>query len=151
MKPLSEKFTRFGQQFEQICRTPAVAIYRRQLNGRQKSYEVIVIRVADRRLENRDGKAVFLPCEPYECYPSTEQWGSCGWTYTTEDDARAKYDLLNDPGYQLPAPPLYPIRVRARDGIAKERVSGGGSIEVAPAPNPVCGRAASAANPPRTP
>lgn len=131
MKRLSEKFTRFGEQFEQVCRTAATAMYRRHLNGCQVSYEVIVIRVADRKPEKSSGKIKFVSCEPYECYPSSEQWGSCGWTYTTEEDARAKYDLLNDPAYKLPAPPLYPIRLRARDGIVQERVSAAGSMAVA--------------------
>ncbi len=37
--------------------------------------------------------------------------------FTTEEDARAKYDLINDPSFQLPAPPIYPIRARAADGV----------------------------------
>ena len=130
MKRLPRKFSKYGEQFEQLCRTSATAIYRRHLNGRQKSYEVMVIRVADRRPDKSDGKIRFVACEPYECYPSAEQWGACGWTYTTEKDARAKYDLLNDPAYKLPAPPLYPIRLRARDGIVQDCVSAAGSMAV---------------------
>jgi hypothetical protein len=131
MKRLPEKFTKYREQFEQICRTANTAIYRRHINGRQKSYEVIVIRVADRKAVKSAGKVQFIGCEKYECYPSSETWGRCGWTYTTEEDARAKYDLLNDPSYKLPAPPLYPIRLRARDGILPERVLLGGSIKAA--------------------
>jgi len=122
MKKLPEKFTKYGHQFEQVRRTEHTAIYVMHINGRQKCWEVIVIRIADRRPDKSTGKLTFIPCEAYECYPSSEVWGSCGFTYATEKDAQAKYDLLNDPSFQLPAPPLYPIRLRARDGIVAERV-----------------------------
>ena len=128
MKRLPKKFTKYGYQFEQICRTERTAIYVQHINGRQKGYEVIVIRGADRKPVKSGGKVKWVQCEPYECYPSTEAWGSCGFTYTTEQDARAKYDLLNDPGFKLPAPPLYPIRLRARDGILQERSLHVGSV-----------------------
>jgi hypothetical protein len=120
MKPLPEKFTKYRHQLEQLCRTEKTAIYLQHINGRQKAYEVIVIRVADRKPIKSGGKMEWVQCEPYECYPATETWGSCGFTYTTEEDARAKYDLLNDPSFKLPAPPLYPIRARERDGILQE-------------------------------
>src|SRR6266853_3730101 len=131
MKRLPEKFTKYRYQFEQICRTQNTALYKQHINGRQKAYEVVVIRVCDRRLTKSAGKLKWVECEPYECYPSSETWGSCGFTYTTEEDARAKYDLLNEPSYKLPAPPLYPIRLRARDGILQERVLPAGSIKAA--------------------
>ena len=114
MKTLPKGFTKYGHQFEQLCRTKKTAIYHQHINGRQKSYEVVVIRVADRTVEKMNGEIQFVSCEPYECYPSTEKWGSCGWTYPTEEDARAKYDLLNDPLFKLPAPPIYPIKVPAQ-------------------------------------
>lgn len=114
MKKLNTKFTKYGHQFEQLCRTEKTAIYLQHINGRQKSYEVIVIRVADRTVEKINGKIQFVFSEPYECYPSTEKWGSCGWTYPTEEDARAKYDLLNDPLFKLPAPPIYPLKAPAQ-------------------------------------
>jgi hypothetical protein len=122
MNRLPEKLTKYQHQFEQICRTKNTAIYLQHISGRQKAYEVIVIRIADRQLVKSGGQVKWAECEPYECYPSSETWGSCGFTYTTEEDARAKYDLLNDPSFKLPAPPLYPIRVRARNGIFTERV-----------------------------
>ena len=133
MRRLPEKFTKYGQQFEQICRTEQTAIYRRHTNGRQKSYEVIIVRVADRSPVKLDEKVRWEKCEPYECYPSSEKWGTCGWTYSTEEDARAKYDLINDPRYKLPAPPIYPLRARATDGIAQKRVSLARSIKTADA------------------
>jgi hypothetical protein len=57
-------------------------------------------------------------CEPYECYPGSEAWGRSGWTYTNWEDAKAKYDLLNDPAFKVSAPPIYPVR--ARIGISQD-------------------------------
>jgi hypothetical protein len=114
MRGLPQKFTKYGQQFEQLCRTSDTAIYLRHINARQKSYEVVVVRVADKKPEKVNGAIHFVTCEPYECYPSSEKWGSCGWTYSSEEDARAKFDLLSDPAFKLPAPPLYPIKVPAQ-------------------------------------
>ena len=92
---------------------------------------MIVIRVADRSLVKLDKAVMWEECDPYECYPATEKWGTCGWTYSTEEDARAKYDLINDPRYKLPAPPIYPLRARAADGIVQKPVSLTGSINTA--------------------
>ena len=129
VKRLPEKFTRNRYQFEQLCRTEETAIYVQHVNGRQKSYEVIVIRVSDRKAVKSAGKVQFVGCESYECYPSSETWGRCGWTYTTEEDARAKYDLLNDPSYKFPAPPIYPVR--ARDGFAQSALETAGRVSTA--------------------
>ena len=112
MRRLAKKFTKYGEQFKQVCRTDNTAIYLRHINGRQKSYEVIAIRVANKRADKSAGKLRFIACEPYECYPASEKWGTSGWTYNTEKDARAKYDLLNG----LLAPTLCPTRLRAPDG-----------------------------------
>jgi hypothetical protein len=131
MKQLNAKFTKWGRQFEQLCRTGNTAIYRQHINGRQKSYEVIVIRVADRKPSKINGRVNWVECGPYECYPASEKWGMCGWTYSTEEDARAKYELINDLSYKLPAPPLYPIRARAADGIAQDCVCSPASINTA--------------------
>ena len=123
VRRLPETFTKSRQQYDQLCRTDDIAIYAVHFNGRQRSYEVIVIRVADRAaVKGSDGKVTWTACKPYECYPSSEVWGSCGFTFTTEADARAKLALLSDPRFQRPAPPLYPIRVRARYGNAAEAI-----------------------------
>jgi hypothetical protein len=117
MKRLPTKFTKYRDQFEQLCRSENVAIYRRHTNGRENVFEVIITRIANRRPIKVNGKVKWIACEPYECYPSSDVWGSCGFSYSTEEDARAKYNLLNDPAFRFPSPPLYPIRPRARDGI----------------------------------
>lgn len=122
MKQLPTKFTKHRYQFEQLCRTESTAIYMQQINGRAKAFEVIIVRVANRKPVKSGAILKWVDCESYECYPSSDTWGSCGFTYSTEEEARAKYGLLNDPAYQFPAPPLYPMRPRARDGILAECV-----------------------------
>jgi hypothetical protein len=129
IKRLPEKFTRNRYQFAQLCRTDNTAIYIQHINGRQKAFEVIVIGVANRHVVKTNGRVAWETCQPYECYPSTEAWGTHGWTYTTQSDARAKYDLLNDPAFKVPAPALYPIR--ARLGFAQDASEVPGSINTA--------------------
>ena len=126
---LPDKFTRNRYQFEQLCRTENTAIYVQHINGRQKAFEVIVIGVANRRVVKTNGRVTWKTSDPYECYPSSKAWGTYGWTYTNQADARAKYDLLNDPAFKIPAPPLYPIR--ARLGFAQDALESGGSINTA--------------------
>ena len=126
IKRLPEKFTRNRYQFEQVCRTETTAIYIQHINGRQKGYEVIVIAVADRKPVRVNGRVRWERCEPYECYPGSEAWGTFGWTYTTLEDAQAKYDLLNDPAFQVPAPSIYPVR--ARKGNVQDASEGYGSL-----------------------
>jgi hypothetical protein len=140
MKRLPQKFTKQRHQFEQICRSENTAIYMQHINGRQKSFEVIIIRVANRTLVKSNGKMKWVDCEPYECYPSSDSWGLYGFTYSTEEDAKAKYDLLNDPAFKIPTPPHYPIRVRGRDGILPERVLTSGSVRTADGIEPVASR-----------
>lgn len=134
VRRLPESFTKKRLQYEQLCRTNDIALYVVHLNGRQRSYEVIVVRIAERvPVKVADGKLDWSACDPYECYPSSDVWGSCGFTFTTEADARAKFNLLCDPRFQRPAPPLYPIRVRARNGNAAEHVSSRGGVDAADA------------------
>ena len=116
VKLLPVKFTKYRHQFEQLCRSEVAAIYVQHLNGGAKSFEVIVIRVATRKPIKDGAKLEWIECEPYECYPSSDAWGRCGFTLTKESEARAKYELLKDGEYEIPAPPIYPMRPRARYG-----------------------------------
>jgi hypothetical protein len=129
VKRLPEKFTRDRYQFERLCRTRNTAIYVQHINGRQKAFEVIVVAVADRKPVKVNGSVTWAQCEPYECYPSKHLWGSHGFTYTSEQDARAKYDLLNDPAFKVPAPPIYPIA--APIGFAQDASEPARSIRIA--------------------
>jgi hypothetical protein len=129
VKRLPEKFTRDRYQFAQLCRTKNTAIYVQHTNGRQKAFEVIVVAVADRKPVKVNGSVTWEECQSYECYPSKHLWGSHGFTYTSEQDARAKYDLLNDPAFEVPAPPIYPIA--ALIGFAQDASKPAKSISIA--------------------
>lgn len=129
IKRLFLKFTHNRYQFDQLCRTENTAIYTQHINGRQKAFEVVVITIARRKVVKMNGQVAWEACQPYECYPSSETWGTSGWTYTTETDARVKYDLLNDTVFKVSAPPLYPIR--ARLGFAQDALETTGSITTA--------------------
>jgi len=136
VRRLPQRFTKYGHQFEQLCRTKRSALYIRHVNGRQKSYEVIVIRVVDRRPIKTEEGVKFVHCAPYECYPSCEKWGMCGWTYSTEKDARTKYELINDPSDKSPTSPPNPIWLRATDGIVQDCGSCSRSIKTAEVAEP---------------
>jgi len=56
MKRLPKKFKKDRHQFEQLCRTETTAIYMQHINGRQKSFEVIIIRIANRKPVKSGGK-----------------------------------------------------------------------------------------------
>lgn len=120
MRRLPEKFARYGEQFEQVCRRENTAIYLRHINGRQKSYEVIVIRVTSRKAVKTNGVTKWAECEPYECYPSTEKWGESGWTYPTEESARKKYDLINRASSERPDCLRLSKRPHASDGNVQD-------------------------------
>jgi hypothetical protein len=129
IEPLRKKFTRNRYQFDQLCRTDKTAIYVQHINGRQKAFEVIVVTVADRKVVKVNGRVAWKASLPYECYPSSEAWGTSGWTYTTEAGARTKYDLLNDLAFKIPTSPPYPTR--ARLGFAQDTLEAAGSINTA--------------------
>ncbi len=124
-----ETFTHNRYQFDQLCRTDNTAIYVQHINGRQKAFEVVVITVANRKVVKVNGHVAWEACQPFECYFSSEAWGTSGWTYTTEADARRKYDLLNNRAFKASAPPHYPIR--ARLGFAQDASEVAGSINTA--------------------
>jgi hypothetical protein len=129
VKRLPEKFSRDRYQFEQLCRTENTAIYLQHVNGRQKAFEVIVIGIADRKPVKVNERITWMKCDAYECYPSKHLWGSYGFTYTSEQDARAKYDLLNDRAFKISAPPIYPIPRTYRHRAAPRRNQAGVSTQ----------------------
>jgi hypothetical protein len=53
-------------------------------------YEVIRPNISKQR--NVDG--TWIPCSPYEAYPSSEQWGSRGWTFLSKDEAMEKCETI---------------------------------------------------------
>lgn len=143
MKTIPERFTKYGEQFEQVCRTGDKAIYLRHRNGRQKSYEVIVIRVANRKPSKAHGRPKFAACEPYECYPSSEKWGTSAWTCTTEARARRRYEQLQYPGESFARPRPNSTDGFVADGflqdcaLAVPRINTASCVSQRPVQNPV--------------
>ena len=127
-KQLPEKFTRNRHQFEQLRRTENTAMYLQHIKGRQKAFEVIVIAVTDRRPVRVNGRVGWESCGPYERYPSSESWGTAGWTYTTFEAAREKYDELNQSGDLASKLRLNPPR--APLGFAQDALEGNGDTGV---------------------
>lgn len=83
MKPIETEFKRSGFEFKQMWRVGPVAIY-----GKKKpewkdffTFEVVVIR------EQKAWEAFGRVFEAKEAYPSSEQWGTFGWTARTLDAA----------------------------------------------------------------
>ena len=97
-KRLPETLTYNHYQFDQLCRTEKTAIYVQHIKGRQKAFEVISIGMMARKPVRVNGGVRWESCEPYERYPGSEAWGVSGWTYTTIEAAREKYDQLNQSG-----------------------------------------------------
>jgi len=78
MKQLPQTFKRNGFTFGQMEREGNVAIYRKH-KGRISSFEVVLI-------QSHNGRIIMgevIP--PSEFYPSSEQWGTKGWTLAEAD------------------------------------------------------------------
>lgn len=97
LKPLATEFTAKGWSFRQVARKEHAAIYRRE---RQEcagvwDFEVVVVRRHDGHIWPNGN---FTP--PGETYPSSEQWGSLAWTFSSAthrnpaEAAKAKFDSL---------------------------------------------------------
>lgn len=97
MKVLKTEFNRWNYfKFKQVKRNGMVAIYEqiRLDNNEIMGWEVVIIQY------RREDKV--LPSggiiEKGEYYPTTAQWGNCGWTCGTLEAANKKMEeLLEDP------------------------------------------------------
>jgi hypothetical protein len=89
MKVIASEFIKSGFAHKVIERRGNVLLVERQHRDvDHPHWEVVKIRVKPERLLH--GQRV----EEGEAYPSPEDWGTYGWTYTTLEDARAKFDSL---------------------------------------------------------
>jgi len=89
MKVIAPEFTKSGFAHKVIERRGMVLLVERQHRDvSREHWEVVKIRVKPERLLH--GKRV----EEGEAYPSPEEWGQMGWTYSTLEAARAKFDSL---------------------------------------------------------
>lgn len=82
-------FTENGYTLQQLMRAGHVAIYRRRKGAQPEHFEVIVIQIQKASEFRPEGKpAITYPAR--ERYPRSAEWGSKGWTFSREADARAK-------------------------------------------------------------
>lgn len=74
-----------GHEFAIIERDGSLAIaHGRKVTGSSETWEVI-------HIQSHDGREIAGKfCEATEYPPSNEQWGAKGWTFTREDQARAR-------------------------------------------------------------
>ena len=77
MKTLPKTFSKNGFDFEQIDRRGDLAIFRKHKKNKCVSYEAI-------RIQSHDGYEIAgKQIEAGECYPSSESWGTNGFTVPT--------------------------------------------------------------------
>jgi len=83
--PLKKQFSKKGFEYEQMWRDDGFAIYRQSKKPINKFwYEAIKIRTS------KGFKFEDSVCEPREIYPSSEQWGMFGFTYSNMEDANKR-------------------------------------------------------------
>jgi hypothetical protein len=78
-------FRHSGFEHTQLKRIGDVAIYRQSKSGLPDAYEVVLI-------EKHEGYTAFgkdIPAGEY--YPSSTQWGLCGFTFCTLQEAVRKF------------------------------------------------------------
>lgn len=89
-KTLPLNFRKNGFDFHQIWREGDKAIYKKTHDSApdHPSFETI-------RIKTHDGYVIAgKTVEPAECYPSHEEWGTHGWTYTDLDKAKERFGKL---------------------------------------------------------
>jgi hypothetical protein len=72
---------RFGDRFllRQVRRDGHVALYEKSKDGQSRGYEVVLLRI-------RPAQTLFGRPYPHrESYPSSEDWGIYGWSYSLGD------------------------------------------------------------------
>lgn len=93
MKLLPTKFTKNGFTHEKLQRVGDLAIYRRWKGNTAPHFEVIEIaRHNGFTVRDATGKETDIPAA--ETYPSSEQWGSKGFTYPDEASATKRFKAM---------------------------------------------------------
>lgn len=87
MKPLPASFEFSGFKYRQVHREGSVAVYE-QSKGERIAFEVVQIREQRGGKHHVGGRDVIF--EDKERYPSSEEWGIYGFTYTDQDSALEK-------------------------------------------------------------
>jgi hypothetical protein len=101
MIPLETEFYSRGFCHNLVRRAGFVAWYARWRRFSPQEVHFEVIHITPRK--SRTVGQIHWPAR--EVYPSSEQWGSKGWTYRDEGQARAKYEelLAEEAQSELPA------------------------------------------------
>lgn len=100
MKLLPDSFEKKGFLHRLEWREGNIAIYRRHKPDGTPHWETIIVRVAKAskftvdEVKNGVTRTRTIEREEQEVYPSTETWGSQGWTYTDYEAAKAKAQSL---------------------------------------------------------
>lgn len=100
MKTLPESFEKKGFLHKQEYRHENVAVYKRWKPDWKPHWETILVRVAPAskftvdEVKNGQVRTRTIEREEGEVYPSSEQWGTFGWTYGSFEDARAKAETI---------------------------------------------------------
>ena len=89
MKTIDKEFTYKNFNYKQILRDGKIAIYEQTLkDGKKLNYEVVIIE------EHNGYEIAGNKFPPAEMYPSSNQWGVKGFTFTNYDDALIKFKKL---------------------------------------------------------
>lgn len=89
-KPIPERFTKCGFKFAQVERQGDVAIFLKSSPHGGRSFEVV-------KIGGHDGYTIAGKyIEPAETYPSSETWGSDGFTYTTLENAKNRFASMRE-------------------------------------------------------
>ena len=89
MTTLSPLFTKSGFTFEQVERRGNLAVFRKaKKSGKSASFETV-------KITSHDGYTIAgVAIPPGECYPSSEKWGTHGFTFRDPSAALAKMAQL---------------------------------------------------------
>jgi hypothetical protein len=83
IRPLSDRFSVYGHQVEQVWRKDNVAVFARSIPGRAPhEYEVIIVRIASAGVSPSGS---IIPIR--EEYPSSNKWGKFGWSIPGREQA----------------------------------------------------------------
>jgi len=89
MKKLEKEFESAGFKYKQIHREDMYAIYERQhISSENKHYEAI-------RIQSHNGYEIAgnkIP--PGECYPTSNSWGTAGFTCINKESAYKRLDKM---------------------------------------------------------
>lgn len=84
-RPIEFPFTKNGWVHELVERRGVIAVVRRSKGTLPAHFEVVRLRVM---------KPTRFIADPYEKYPSSEDWGTYGFTYRTIEEARERVGKL---------------------------------------------------------